>query len=64
MQLAAGLQFHYVIADPKAGEYHIETKDSECNSFQITTDLLNSESLTVAAPQLCHELQVHNFTLL
>ena len=31
-----GLQFHYVIADPKVGEQHIQTKYSKCNSFQVT----------------------------
>ena len=28
------------------------------NSFQVTTDLLNSENLTVAITALCKELQV------
>ena len=37
-----------VIADPKVDEQHTETKYSKCNSFQVTTDLLNSENLEVA----------------
>ena len=37
-----GLQVHYIIACPKVAEYHINTKFSKCNSFQVTTDLLNS----------------------
>ena len=64
MQGATGLQFHYVIADPKVGEQHISTKYSKCNSFQVTTDLLNSETLKVAIAQLCKELPVNNFTML
>ena len=59
-----GLKFYYVIADPKVAEQHIYTKFSKCNSFQITTDLLNSDDLKVAITQLCHELQVWNFTML
>ena len=63
MQRATGLKFYYVIADPKVGEQHIYTKFSKCNSFQVTTDLLNSENLKIAIAQLCHELQVCNFTM-
>ena len=47
-----------VIGDPKVGEQHIQTKYSKFNSFQVTTDLLNSENLKIAIAQLCHELQV------
>ena len=64
MQWATDLKLHYVIADPKIGEQHIETKYSKCNSFQVTSDLLNSDNLKVAITQLCHELQVWNFTML
>ena len=39
-------------------------KFSKCNSFAITTDLLNSENLKVVITQLCNELQVWNFTML
>ena len=31
---------------------------SKCNSFQVISDLLNSDNLKVAITQLCHELQV------
>ena len=34
------------------------TKYSKCNSFQVISDLLNSDNLKVAITQLCHELQV------
>ena len=64
MQWATGLELHYVIADPKIGEIHIATKYSKCNSFQVISDLLNSDNLKVAITQLCHELQVWNFTML
>ena len=64
MQWATGLKFHYVMADPKVGEQHIKAKYCKCNSFQVTTDLLNSDDLKVAITQLCHELQVCNFTML
>ena len=33
-------------------------------SFQVTTDLLNSENLEVAIAQLCYELQVWKFSIL
>ena len=58
MQCATGLKFDYVIADPKIGEQHIYTKFSKCNSFQVTTDLLNSENLKIAITQLRNELHV------
>ena len=31
--------------------------NENCNSFQVTTDLLKSENLKVAIAQLCNELQ-------
>ena len=31
---------------------------SKCNSFQVTTDLLNSENLKGTITQLCNELHV------
>ena len=64
MQWATGLQFYYVIADPNVGEQHIWGKHSKCKSFQVTSDLLNSENLNVAVAQLCIVLQVCNFTML
>ena len=59
-----GLQIHYVKADPKVGEHHIYRKYLKCNIFQVATDSLNSENLKVAITQLCHELQICNFTML
>ena len=35
-----------------------KTKYSKCNSFQVISDLLNSDNLKVAITQLCHELHV------
>ena len=64
MPWATGLKFHYVIADPKVGEQHILRKYSKCNIFQLTTDLLNIQYLKIAIAQLCHELQVCNFSML
>ena len=64
MQWPSGIQFHYVIADWKVGEQHIYRKFFNCNSFQVTTDLRNSENLKVAFAQLCHDPQVCNFTML
>ena len=64
MPWATGLKFYYVIANPKVVEQHIKAKYCKCNSFQVTTDLLNSDDLKVAITQLCHELQVWNFTML
>ena len=40
------------------------TKYSKCNSFEDTSNLLNSNNLKVAITQLCNELQVGNFTML
>ena len=40
------------------------TNYSKCNSFQVTTDLLNSENLKGTITQLCNELHVWNFTML
>ena len=42
----------------------MKTKYSKCNSFQVTTHLLNSENLKIATVQLCNELQVCNFSML
>ena len=51
------MQIPYVIADGKVGEQHIYKKYFKCNSFQVTTDLLNSENQRIAIVQLRHELQ-------
>ena len=64
MQPDIGLQVYYAIADTKVGELHIETKYCKRNSFQVTSNLLNSENLKVAITRLCNELQVCNFTML
>ena len=64
MQHSTSLQFYYVTADPKVGEQCISTKYSKCNSFQVTSDLLNSDNLKVALAQLCNELHVCPFTML
>ena len=58
MEWATGLQFYYDKADLKVGEYLISTKYSKCNSFKVTSDLLNSENLKVAIAQLWNEQQV------
>ena len=60
----AGLQIHYVIADPNLSEQHIYRIYFKCHIFQVTTDLLNSENLRIAITQLCHELYISNFTML
>ena len=62
--LHTGLQFYYVIADPKVGEQHIYRNYFKCNIFQVTTDLLNSENLRISITQLCHELNISNFTMI
>ena len=59
MLRATGLQLYYVITDPK-----VSRKFSQCNSFQVISDLLNSENLKIAIAQLCNEFQVCNFTML
>ena len=38
--------------------YPVDKTKSKCNSFQVISDLLNTDNLTVAITQLCHELQV------
>ena len=64
MQGATGLQFHYVIANGKLVENHTKRKYCKCNSFQVSSDLLNSENLIVAIAQLCNELEVCNCFML
>ena len=61
-----GSAIYYVIGDPKAGEQYILTKYCKCNTFQVTTDLLNSENLKLAIAHLYHELHdiVCNYTIL
>ena len=64
MPLATGLQFYNVIPNSKVDESHIKTKFFKCNSFQVTTDLFNSENLKIAITQVGIEVQVCNFTML
>ena len=59
----ADLQVYNAIADPKVDGQHIYRKYFNCNSFQVTTDLLNRQNLKVAIAQLCNEYQVCNFTM-
>ena len=42
------------ISTPQGGGHNY----SKCNSFQVTTDLLNSENLKGTITQLCNELHV------
>ena len=42
------------ISTPQGGGHNY----CKCNSFQVISDLLNSDNLKVAITQLCHELQV------
>ena len=41
-----------MLADPKFGEQYIYRKYFKCNSYQVTTGLLNSENLRIAITQL------------
>ena len=43
---------------------NIFKQNSQNASFQVTSNLLNSEHMNVAITQLCYELQVCNFTML
>ena len=52
MERATGLQFYYVIADAKVAEEHIDTNFCKCNSFQVITNLLNSDNLKIAIAHL------------
>ena len=63
MEWATVLQFYYVTADQKVGEYHISTKYSKCNGFKVIRDLLNSDNLKVAISQIQNELQVCNLIM-
>ena len=59
--LAMGIDaqvIHHDVAMKKVAEQQILTKSSKCNSFQVTTDLLNSENLKIAIASLYNELYV------
>ena len=55
---------HHVVAMEKVGEWHILTKCSKCNTFQVINDLVLSKNFKVAITPLCNEPQVWNFTML
>ena len=48
---------HLIVQD-KVTEQHILEKYSNCNSFGVTMDLLNSQNFTVAITQLSNVQQV------
>ena len=48
---------HLIVKD-KVAEQHILGKYSNCNSFGVTMDLLNSQNFKVAITQLCNVQQV------
>ena len=54
--------YHLIVKD-KVAEQHIRRKYSNCNSFGVTMDLLNSHNFKVAITQLCNVQQVQNFTM-
>ena len=47
----------------KLGGKYISIKYCKCNSFQVISDLINSDNLQLAFAQLCTELQVYNYTM-
>ena len=55
---------HHATAMKRVAAQHVLTKCSTCNTFQVTSDLLNSENLKIAIAQLCIELLVCNFIML
>ena len=44
----------HLIVKEKVAEQHILGKYSNCNSFGVTMDLLNSQNFKVAFTQLCN----------
>ena len=48
----------HLIVKEKVAEQHILGKYSNCNSFGVTMDLLNSKNFKVAITQLCNVQQV------
>ena len=44
---------HLIVKDKVAGQ-HVLGKYSNCNSFGVTMDLLNSQNFKVAITQLCN----------
>ena len=47
-----------LIVKDQVAEQHISGKDSSCNNFGVTMDLLNSHNFKVAITQLCNVQQV------
>ena len=48
-------------------EFEISTYNTLCSILRLSSgynDLLNSENLKVAIAQLCHDIEVCNFTML
>ena len=50
-------------AKGKVAEQHILGKYSNCNTFAVTIDLLNSKTFKVAITQLFNVQQVRNFNM-
>ena len=48
----------HLIVKEKIAEQHILGKYSNCNSFGVTMDLINSQNVKVAITQLCNVQQV------
>ena len=48
----------HLIVEDKVAEQHTLGKYSNCNSFGVTMDLLNSHNFKVAITQLCNVQQV------
>ena len=55
--------FYHVIAEKKVAKQDILGKYSNCNSFGVTMDLLNSKNFKAAITQLYNVQQVLNFTI-
>ena len=53
----------HVIVKEKVAEQIILGKYSNCSSFRVTMDLLNSQIFKVAITQLSNVQQVCNFTI-
>ena len=57
-------KLYYAIANPKVDDQYIQKKFSECNTFQVISNLLTSENLKLTIAQLCNKLQFCNFTVI
>ena len=54
----ASRSMYHLIAKDKVAEQHISGKYSNCNSFGVTIDLLNSNNFKVAITQLSNVQQL------